>query len=118
MSDGDRRGVELSECQRLWRHGRVCCVGPREQWSSFGFMVAHDGFVITALFHEDHPYEPPIVHLDPEPTSTRHYYTHRGDSVPRLCWTASGEWQPRHTLIVAVATAMRFINEYHAGRVD
>ncbi|HSQ05209.1 MAG TPA: hypothetical protein VLN59_14285 [Burkholderiales bacterium] len=113
----DRRGPELSDCLRLWRHGQVCCVGPRERWDSFGFAVPHNGFVITALFHEDHPYAPPNVFLSPAPSS-RHYYVHAGEPAARLCWTANGEWQPRHTLSVAVAIAMRFINEYHAGRVD
>jgi|SRR5581483_5903424 len=117
MTELDRRTLELAECQQLWRHGRVHLEYPQCGWSRTGFRVQHHDFVITAVFHVDHPYEPPNVFLSPEPSS-RHYYVHGGDSIPRLCWTKSGEWQPRHHLAVAIATAMRFINEYRTGRVD
>jgi hypothetical protein len=108
---------ELLECQQLWPQGWVCPGGPRGVCLPYGFCVRHGGYVIRALFHVEHPLVPPRIYLTPAPVSG-HYYAPAGDVTPRLCWIAAGQWQTRHTLTVAVASAMRFINEYRAGRAD
>lgn len=111
----DRRPDELSECLVHWRHGRICQDGPQRVWSSFGFTVSHQGFVITAMFHPDHPYEAPLVRLSPRPES-HHYYIHGlFESEARLCYLRPEQWSPRLRLNFAVASAMRFINDYLAG---
>ncbi len=79
--------------------------------------VFHRGFVIEPRFPFNYPYEPPHIYLRPEPRS-RHYYVHLGDREPRLCWCRPEDWSPRLRLIVAVCSAMRFINDYVDGRVD
>jgi hypothetical protein len=77
--------------------------------------VQHIGYWITALFHREHPYKPPRVFLNPEPSST-HYYVHAGEGAARLCFVTPGEWTTRYTLLVAIGCAMRFLNEYERGR--
>ena len=115
VAEIDRRTMELSECQRLWPSGRVCCQGPREAWTSFGFAVRHRGYWITAFFHEGHPLEAPRVFIDPAPSSSSHYYVHAGEDAARLCFVRAHEWSSRHTLLVAIGCAMRFLNEFERG---
>lgn len=79
--------------------------------------VFHRSFVIAPRFPFNYPYEPPRIYLNPRPQS-RHYYVHPGEQEPRLCWCQPSDWSPRLRLIVAVCSAMRFINDYLDGRVD
>jgi ubiquitin-protein ligase len=79
--------------------------------------VFHRGFVIEPRFPFNYPYEPPLIYLRPAPRS-RHYYVHAGEREPRLCFCRTEEWSPRMGLLVAVCSAMRFINDYIAHRVQ
>jgi hypothetical protein len=79
--------------------------------------VPHRGFVIEPQFAPDHPNSPFHIYLDPCPSS-RHYYVHPGEKVPRLCWCSPANWSERWPLIVGVTAAMRFIDDYLAHRVD
>jgi hypothetical protein len=109
----DRRTMELVVCQEHWRAGRV--IADSVEWSRCGFSLLHAGYVIRALFSPSHPYEPPKVYLSPEPTSSKHYYVHPGEDVARLCFCHPAEWSPRLNLLVAVCSAVRFINDLRAG---
>ena len=102
-----REQSEVLEVSRLFPSSRVLS-GPRIE-------VEHRGFLITARFAPGHPLFPPHLYLSPGVVSS-HYYTHQGEIVPRLCWCQPSEWFPRMRLIVAVMAAMRFLNEYVAGR--
>lgn len=110
----DRRTEELAECQRVWPRGQMVCHGPREEWSSFGFAVYHQGYWVTARFHPSHPYYAPLVYISPEPVS-RHYYAPAGETAARLCYLGPGEWTSRFRLNVALCCGLRFINDYCAG---
>jgi ubiquitin-protein ligase len=79
--------------------------------------VRHRGFVIEPRFPFEYPFAPPLIYLRPAPRS-RHYYVHPGEQEPRLCWCRPEDWSPRLRLLVAVCSAMRFINDYLDGRVD
>jgi hypothetical protein len=79
--------------------------------------VPHRQFWIIPKFAPDHPYSPPHIYLSPEIRS-RHYYVHEGESTARLCWCKPSDWHPRMRLIIAVTSAMRFINDRRAGLVD
>ena len=84
-------------------------------WSSWGVRLDHRSFTITARFHPEHPYEPPQIFLSPQPKDA-HYYVHHGETVARLCWCQPGEWHTSYRLIIAVATAIRFINDHQMGK--
>lgn len=86
-----------------------------EGWASWGVRFQHRNFAITARFSPEHPYEPPLIFLNPAPRD-RHYYVHHGETVARLCWCLPGEWDSSYRLIVAVGTALRFINDHHIGK--
>jgi hypothetical protein len=105
----DRREQELRLCRQLWPSGWIF----REDGAS-GFGVRHAGYDIAAVFHSEHPYEPPHVYLTPKPSSS-HYYVHAGERVPRLCFVRPEQWSPRMGLVIAVGSAMRFVNDYRAG---
>jgi ubiquitin-protein ligase len=79
--------------------------------------VRHRGFVIEPRFPFNYPYEPPHIYLRPGVHSL-HYYVHQGEQEPRLCWCQPSDWSPRMGLLVAVCSAMRFINDYLAHRVN
>jgi ubiquitin-protein ligase len=79
--------------------------------------VRHRGFVIEPRFPFEYPVAPPLIYLRPAPSS-RHYYVHPGEETPRLCYCRTEEWSPRMGLLVAVCSAMRFINDYLAHRID
>jgi len=84
--------------------------------------VVHRGFIIEPRFPLNYPYEPPLIYLrsfDARASlRSRHYYVHPGEQTPRLCWCQPSDWSPRMGLLVAVCSAMRFINDYLARRVD
>lgn len=84
-------------------------------WESWGVRFQHRNFSITARFSPEHPYEPPLIFLSPAPRD-RHYYIHHGETVARLCWCLPGEWHTNYRLIIAVGTALRFINDHHIGK--
>lgn len=86
-------------------------------WDAWGARLQHRSFTITARFHHEHPYEPPLIYLSPAPKDP-HYYVHHGETVARLCWCQPGEWHPRYRLIIAVATAIRFINDHQIGKTQ
>lgn len=76
----------------------------------FGVQVVHRGRSIVARHAPDHPWSASWVFLDPAPRHA-HYYVHSGESVARLCWARPDEWSPTYHLLVAVGSAIRFLNE-------
>jgi len=104
---------QLDEIARFFKT-TVLRFSGNPEWCAWGVRFSHRGFTVTARFHPQHPYEAPLITLDPAPVN-RHYYLHRGEQAPRLCWAAPGDWQPGFRLTVAVASAIRFINDYLNG---
>lgn len=106
---------QLAEVERLFR-ARILHFGGNA-WDSWGVRLRHDRFVVTARFSPEHPYEAPVVLLDPAPRDP-HYYVHREESVARLCWCQPGEWHTSYRLVIAVGTALRFINDHQVGKTS
>lgn len=79
--------------------------------------VPHGRFVILPRFALEHPLSPPHIFLRPGILS-RHYYVHPGEWEARLCYCRPEEWSSRFRLIHAVASSMRFLNDWFAHRVD
>lgn len=84
-------------------------------WNAWGVRLYQRPFTITVRFSPEHPYQAPLVFLDPAPRD-HHYYLHSGESVARLCWCVPGEWHTSYRLIVAVGTAIRFLNDHQIGK--
>ena len=86
-----------------------------DYWDAYGADCSYGGFLIRAVYDEQHPYRPPRVTLDPAP-SNRHYYND-GRGV-HLCYTKPEEWNPRFTMVTTFAVVFRFISDLHHGRAN
>jgi hypothetical protein len=105
---------ELGEIERCFG-ARILLFSPNDEWHAWGVRLPYRGVTMTVRYHQHHPYEAPLVFLDPAPKN-RHYYIHKGESVARLCWCQPTDWQPSFRLIVAAGSAIRFLNEYANGK--
>lgn len=76
----------------------------------YGVEVPHANRRIIARYAPDHPFSPPWVYIDPPPSNS-HYYVHGGEAHARLCWCRPDQWDPTYHLIVAVGSAITFLNE-------
>lgn len=75
-----------------------------------GVRVSYAGRGVLARYAPDHPLSPPWVYIDPPPSNS-HYYLHGAEEYARLCWCRPEQWDPTYHLIVAVGSAITFLNE-------
>lgn len=77
----------------------------------WGVEVRHCGRSIVAHQAPDHPWSPSWVFIDPPPSWHAHYYRHGDEPLARLCWCMPFQWDASFPLLVAVGSAIRFLNE-------